>query len=67
MPVTAEKTNAEPAMESPCVKICVIDKVRRICTGCGRTLDEIAVWSAISSSDRRQIMSELPARLEQLT
>lgn len=54
-------------MESPCVKICVIDKASGTCTGCGRTLGEIAVWSSITSADRRRIMSELPARLKNQT
>ncbi|ETX29567.1 DUF1289 domain-containing protein, partial [Roseivivax isoporae] len=27
---------------SPCIKVCVIDPRARLCTGCLRTLDEIA-------------------------
>lgn len=47
---------------SPCIKICVIDPDSRLCTGCWRTLDEIAVWSALSPNARRRIMDDLPAR-----
>jgi len=50
-------------MESPCNKICVYNQVRKICSGCGRTLDEIAGWSALSDEERRHIMAELPRRL----
>jgi hypothetical protein len=53
-------------MESPCIKVCVIDAVSRLCTGCGRTLDEIAGWSAYSAAERRRIMGELPARQQRL-
>jgi uncharacterized protein len=52
-------------MESPCIKVCIIDERRGLCTGCGRTLAEIARWTTLTESDRRRIMSELPARLQQ--
>lgn len=50
-------------MESPCIKVCVIDPASRICTGCARTIDEIAAWSSFSDAERRQIMTELPSRI----
>lgn len=49
-------------METPCVKICVIDPATKQCTGCLRTLEEIARWSSFSNAERRRIMTELPAR-----
>lgn len=54
-------------MESPCVKICVYEPGSGVCTGCGRTLDEIVRWSAMSDEERRRIMAELPGRLAQQT
>jgi hypothetical protein len=33
-----------------------------LCFGCGRTLDEIAGWAAMSPEERRTIMAVLPAR-----
>ncbi|MGI3166365.1 DUF1289 domain-containing protein [Pseudooceanicola sp. 200-1SW] len=50
------------AVSSPCVNICVIHPEARLCTGCLRSLDEIAAWSGLSEDERRRIMSELPAR-----
>lgn len=50
-------------VQSPCVRICLIDPSSQICVGCGRTGDEIARWSAISDRERAQILEELPARL----
>lgn len=50
-------------IQSPCVKICVMDPAARICTGCGRTLDEIARWGTMSDAERARIMAELDARL----
>jgi uncharacterized protein len=52
-------------MESPCIKVCVIDPPSRVCAGCGRTLAEIAGWSAMTDLERRRIMRELPARRAQ--
>ena len=50
-------------MESPCIKVCVMDNAREICTGCRRTLAEIAAWAQLSPAERRRIMAELPGRL----
>jgi len=55
----------QPKMESPCVKICIYEPDRGLCSGCGRTLDEIARWTQMSEEERRRIMAELPARLAQ--
>ncbi|MFN3208358.1 MAG: DUF1289 domain-containing protein [Roseovarius sp.] len=49
-------------IESPCVRICVVHPEARICTGCYRTIDEIARWSKMTPDERRQIMTDLPDR-----
>ncbi len=50
-------------MESPCLKICVMEPGSKLCRGCGRTIEEIAAWSTMNAGERRRIMSSLPARL----
>ena len=60
--VTPDSALRQFMIETPCVKICTVDARRGICLGCGRTIDEIARWSAMSAAERRRIMSELPAR-----
>jgi predicted Fe-S protein YdhL (DUF1289 family) len=50
-------------IESPCVQICTLDVRSGICLGCGRTVDEIAGWIAMSGAERSRVMKELPARL----
>jgi predicted Fe-S protein YdhL (DUF1289 family) len=55
----------EPRMadiETPCNKVCVVDPVSARCIGCGRTLAEIAGWSAFTPEERRRIMTELAMR-----
>lgn len=49
-------------IESPCVKLCTIDDRTGMCLGCGRSLREIAGWSAMTPAERRRIMAELPTR-----
>jgi hypothetical protein len=50
-------------IESPCVNICTLDARSGTCYGCGRTIDEITRWSAMSAVERSRIMAELPVRM----
>jgi uncharacterized protein len=52
-----------PEVESPCVKICLYEPGLGLCLGCGRTLEEIAGWAAMSGAERRRIRAGLAARL----
>jgi predicted Fe-S protein YdhL (DUF1289 family) len=54
-------------MESPCINVCVIEDATGVCAGCGRSLEEIARWSAMTASERRRIMRELPDRRRHLS
>lgn len=51
-------------IESPCIKICVVHPVERICTGCLRSIDEIGAWSRMSHEERRDVMETLPSRAD---
>jgi len=53
-------------IQTPCINICKIDPATRLCTGCGRTLDEIARWGSMSDTERAAIMHELPSRSKNL-
>ena len=54
-------------IDSPCVKVCVIHPASRLCTGCLRTIDEIAAWSRMTPQARRAVMADLPSRSGQIT
>ena len=56
-----------PDIETPCVKICVVDPETQFCIGCGRTRGEIAGWIAMGASSRHAIMLALPERVATLT
>ena len=57
---------SEDGISSPCNHVCVMHPASRICVGCGRALDEIARWAALTEVERRAIMARLPARLAAL-
>lgn len=49
-------------VQSPCVRICVVHPVERICTGCLRSIDEITQWSRMTNAQRAEVMEALPDR-----
>lgn len=51
-------------IQSPCNLICSIDMTTGHCFGCGRTSQEIGAWTIYTHKQRRDIMDELPERLE---
>jgi predicted Fe-S protein YdhL (DUF1289 family) len=57
----AEGTSTDWPTASPCIKVCRID-VQGRCFGCGRTLDEIARWSAMSLDERRAVNARVGFR-----
>ena len=54
-------------IQSPCIKVCTMDTAVGLCTGCGRTLDEIARWASMSDAERAAIMRVLEDRKIMLT
>jgi predicted Fe-S protein YdhL (DUF1289 family) len=54
-------------IETPCIKVCVIEPDTGFCVGCGRTRSEIGSWLGLTSAERRQIMATLPERISTLT
>jgi len=56
-----------PAIETPCIKVCVVDPETGFCIGCGRTRQEIGGWLGYTASERHTIMLGLPERVATLT
>jgi len=50
-------------IESPCLKICVMDPASSLCRGCGRTLDEITAWASLAPPARAAVMAQLSGRM----
>jgi len=47
--------------ESPCINICELNN-DDICSGCYRSLDEIALWSGYSDQDKHRILQNTEQR-----
>ena len=48
-------------VSTPCRRLCALDARVGLCTGCGRSLAEIAAWGRLSEAERRRIMARLAA------
>ena len=53
-------------IQSPCVKVCIVDGQAGHCVGCGRTLKEIGGWMQLGEAGRRKVISSLPARMARI-
>lgn len=58
----AARARLEDPVLSPCIGVCVMDSGSGYCSGCLRSLAEIAAWSGASEDTRRAIKAALPAR-----
>lgn len=51
---------------SPCIKVCALDPLSELCSGCGRSLGEIERWPQMSEAERMQLIPALDGRLRDL-
>ncbi|NVD27211.1 DUF1289 domain-containing protein [Parasphingorhabdus flavimaris] len=47
----------------PCKDICALDDCASICTGCGRSVAEIAEWGSATASRQHEIVRRSSARM----
>lgn len=62
-PITS---NSASAFASPCVSQCQLDPVTDYCFGCGRTRNEIAIWSSAPNATKIEILAQLSDRLSKI-
>jgi predicted Fe-S protein YdhL (DUF1289 family) len=48
-------------IESPCQSLCQLD-AGGVCTGCGRTLDEIRAWKLADNQGKLDILNAMARR-----
>jgi len=58
----AAKPPPLPPVPSPCISVCRIDASSGLCTGCLRTLDEIAAWSVLDDEAKRAVWRAIAVR-----
>ena len=61
-PAASPDAPVESSVTSPCVSICKMDPATGLCSGCLRTIDEIAGWSRYSDSEKRAVWQLIVAR-----
>ena len=49
-------------VDSPCVKICIIQPESRLGSGCHRSIDEISRWSRMTPEERGEVKAMLTER-----
>ncbi len=62
--VRQDARDGEVGVPSPCVSVCRMDDQRRYCLGCLRTIDEIAGWSRMDDTAKRNVWALIEQRLE---
>jgi predicted Fe-S protein YdhL (DUF1289 family) len=50
-------------VKSPCINVCTLDPAN-VCLGCGRHIDEIAVWGSATPELKLRIVDAARRRLE---
>jgi uncharacterized protein len=43
------------SIPSPCISLCQIDKVSKLCNGCWRTIEEIIAWSSNDDDAKKTV------------
>jgi len=61
-PAASADAPVESSVPSPCVSICNMDPATGLCSGCLRTIDEIAGWSRYSNAEKRAVWQLIGAR-----
>ncbi len=58
----ARARHVDPEVPSPCISVCQMDPATQLCSGCYRTLEEIATWSALDDPQRLVVWERIEAR-----
>jgi len=59
-PSLCARITTRPA--SPCLGICLMDPMTRMCRGCLRTIEEIASWYTASAAEQQAMLERLAER-----
>ena len=52
------------SIPSPCVSLCQMDDVSKLCKGCWRTIDEIITWSSRDDEVKKAVWLLIEQRKE---
>jgi predicted Fe-S protein YdhL (DUF1289 family) len=49
-------------IDSPCIRVCIIDQASGLCRGCYRTLKEISRWTTYTHHEKRALLAVIAQR-----
>ena len=52
----------EADVASPCISVCSVDPVTKMCIGCLRTLKEIGAWRTMGLAEKRAVVDATEQR-----
>jgi predicted Fe-S protein YdhL (DUF1289 family) len=58
-------TPDEDYVASPCISVCSVDAVTKMCIGCLRTLQEIGAWRSMTPEQKRACVAATEERAKQ--
>jgi predicted Fe-S protein YdhL (DUF1289 family) len=62
---SSDPAPSDAQIASPCVRLCTLNEAD-VCVGCGRTLDDIRQWQAMSQHDKAACVARARERLPAL-
>ena len=58
----ARARHVDPEVPSPCISVCRMNPATALCSGCYRTVEEIAGWGQLGDAERLVIWARIEAR-----
>lgn len=58
----ARARHVDPEVPSPCISVCQMNPATDLCSGCYRTVEEIATWSRLDDGERLMVWERIEAR-----
>ncbi len=48
---------------SPCIAVCKMDTVTKLCEGCLRELQEIVCWGSLNTAQKKEVWGQIVQRM----
>lgn len=58
----ARARHVDPEVPSPCISVCQMNPATQWCSGCFRSIDEIAKWGTLGEKERLAVWERVEAR-----
>jgi predicted Fe-S protein YdhL (DUF1289 family) len=67
-PTSVSNNGDDPdPVTSPCISVCTVDPVSKLCIGCLRTLKEIGAWRVMTPDEKRAVVAACAERAKSIS